>query len=68
MQEMPWEIMVAQAAPATPISNTKIKIGSSTMLHTAPISTENMPIRANPWALIKALSPSASSTNTVPME
>ena len=39
---------VAQAAPATPISKTKIKTGSNIMLHTAPIVTDNIPIFGNP--------------------
>ena len=39
---MNWLMMVAQAAPATPMSNTKIKRGSSPMLSTAPLVMPTM--------------------------
>ena len=42
------EIIVASAAPRTPISKTKINIGSSTILISAPISTDNMAVFASP--------------------
>ena len=40
---MNWLMMVARAAPPMPMWNTKIKMGSSTMLITAP---EAIPIMA----------------------
>ena len=61
-----WDRMVARAAPRTPIPSTKMKMGSSTMFSTAPMSTLSMAVVALPWALMKAFSPSASCTNTVP--
>ena len=42
IDETACEIIVASAAPLTPISNAKINIGSRIMLHTAPMSTVNM--------------------------
>ena len=44
-----WEITVARAAPRTPMWNPKIKTGSRIMLEIAPISTESIPVFANPW-------------------
>ena len=44
-----------------PKPSTKMNTGSSTMLVTAPISTLSMAVVAKPWALMKALSPSAVS-------
>ena len=44
----PWEIMVARAAPLTPIWKPKINTGSSRMFSTAPMSTEHMATRAWP--------------------
>ena len=66
--EIPWEMMVARAAPRTPIWNTNMRIGSRMMLHMAPMSTVYMPVLAYPWALMKALSPRASCTKMVPRE
>ena len=63
-----WEMIVASAAPRTPIPAAKIRIGSSTMLITAPISTENMAILAFPCPLINVLSPTANCTNMVPIK
>ena len=60
------EMMVASAAPRTPMFSTKMKMGSSTILLTAPISTLSMAVVAKPWALMKALSPSENITKTVP--
>lgn len=54
------ERMVASAAPRTPIWNTKINSGSSTMLSTAPIKTESIAVFALPCALIKVFNPNAS--------
>ena len=52
MQEKAWEIIVASAAPLTPISRTKMKTGSKTMLDTAPINTESIPCFAKPCAVM----------------
>ena len=65
-QETPCEITVASAAPRTPMFRPKMKIGSSTMLHTAPMSTVIMPVVAKPCAVMNAFMPSVSSTNSVP--
>ena len=65
-QEMPCEIIVAKAAPRTPIFKPKIKIGSSTILQIAPISTVIMPSLAKPWAVINAFKPRVISTKIVP--
>ena len=65
---MPWEIMVARAAPRTPMCSPNIRIGSRMMLQTAPMSTVSMPVFAYPWALMNALSPRASCTKMVPRE
>ena len=46
IDETACEIIVASAAPLTPISNAKINIGSRIMLHTAPMSTVNMLVLA----------------------
>ena len=43
-----WEMIVARAAPCTPIWNAKIKMGSKIRFATAPKSTVSMPIRAKP--------------------
>ena len=48
------------------MSMANMKMGSRMMLHTAPISTESMPVRAKPWAVMKAFRPSVSWTKTVP--
>ena len=64
--EHPWEITVAMAAPRTPISRPKIKMGSSTMFTSAPTVTVTMPILLNPWALIKGFIPRPIITKTVP--
>ena len=45
---MAWEITVAMAAPRTPQPNTKIKIGSRTILITAPITMESMAVLGFP--------------------
>ena len=61
------DIIVASAAPLTPICSPKINIGSSTIFDTAPIITVTMPIFAKPCAVINAFMPSVSWTKTVPM-
>ena len=43
-----WEMIVARAAPFTPIPNTKINTGSRQILIIAPIKTESMAILASP--------------------
>ena len=65
--ETPWEMMVARAAPFTPIPNPKIKIGSRIILRTAPTRTVTILILEKPWAVIKVLSPRANWTKRVPM-
>ena len=65
-QEIICEITVASAAPRTPMERPKMKIGSSTMLHTAPMATVSMPVLAKPCAVMKAFSPIVSCTNSVP--
>ena len=64
--EQAWEITVASAAPCTPISSRKMKMGSSTMLTTAPTATVIMPIRLKPWALMKGFIPRLIMTKRVP--
>ena len=64
--ERNWERMVARAAPCTPMPNTKIKMGSSTMLVTAPMSTVIMPLRPKPWALMNWFMPRLIMTNILP--
>ena len=44
MKDRLCESTVARLAPFTPISKTNIKRGSSAMLTTAPISTENIAV------------------------
>ena len=61
-----WERMVARAAPCTPISKPKIKTGSSTMLHTAPMMTVSMETVEKPWVVMKLLSPRENCTAMVP--
>ena len=66
IQESAWEMIVASAAPFTSISRPKIKIGSRMIFATAPISTESIPVFANPWAVINAFIPRVISTKIVP--
>ena len=44
----------------------KIKTGSRIMLEIAPISTESIPVFANPWAVMKLFMPRVSCTKIVP--
>ena len=60
------EITVATAAPFTPIPRPKIKMGSRMIFATAPISTDSIAVPGLLWQMMKAFSPSASSTNKVP--
>ena len=64
--ETACERMVAKAAPWTPIPNAKIKIGSKTMLQTAPITVVFMPVFANPWEVMNMFSPMTICTKMVP--
>ena len=61
-----WLNTVAIAAPLTPMPNPKIRIGSSTMLHTAPTTVVIILIFANPWVVIKGFIPITIITKTVP--
>ena len=61
-----WAVMVARAAPCTPMLKPKMRMGSSTMLTTAPMSTVAMPTVEKPWAVMKKLRPRESSTKMVP--
>ena len=58
--------MVAMAAPRTPQWNTKIKIGSSIILLSAPMSTAAMLRDVKPCAVMNRFSPIESMTNTEP--
>ena len=64
--EQAWEITVASAAPFTPMSSRKMKIGSNTMLTTAPTATVIMPMRLKPWALMNGFIPKLIITKRVP--
>ena len=65
-QEKPWEMIVASAAPRTPMPSAKMNSGSSAIFSAAPMTTENIASLAKPCAEMKGLSPSTSCTNTVP--
>ena len=62
-----WAMMVARAAPCTPMPKPKMNTGSSTMFTTAPISTVAMPMVEKPWAVMKKFMPMDSSTKMEPM-
>ena len=66
IQEMAWERMVAQAAPATPMLKPNINIGSSMILITAPMITVSILVLAKPWADMKLFSPMVTVTKNVP--
>ena len=66
IQETPCEMMVAMAAPFTPRPSTKINIGSSMILHTAPITTVSIPVFEKPCAVTKEFIPRVSCTKIVP--
>lgn len=55
-KEIIWPRMVAMAAPHTPISKIKMKMGSKTVLMMAPSSMETMANFGLPSARIMALS------------
>ena len=65
-QEKNCEIIVAKAAPATPISITKIKIGSKIIFVIAPIIIDNIPILGKPCALIYPFIPEVIIEKIVP--
>ena len=66
MAERVWEIIVARAAPCTPIWNRNINTGSRIRFATAPMMTVIMPIPANPWALMNIFMPRPIITETLP--
>ena len=61
-----WLRTVAMAAPATPMSKTKMKMGSRTMLITAPMTVVSILVPAKPWVVMKGFMPITTSTNTLP--
>ena len=66
MADTAWAMMVASAAPWTPIFMPKIKMGSSTMFVTAPMITVSMEVVEKPWVVIKLFRAREIWTNTVP--
>ena len=58
--------MVARAAPGTPISKAKIKMGSSMILSAAPSTVVSIPILGSPWALINWFIPVLTMAKGVP--
>jgi len=64
--ERNWAITVAQAAPATPILNPKIKTVSRIIFVIAPMITVNIPIVAKPWQVIKKFKPIAIIAKKLP--
>ena len=65
-QEAHWEITVATAAPATPMSKTKMNNGSRAMLSTAPSMTVAIPSPEKPWQIKKLFMPVAIRAKKVP--
>ena len=63
-----WEITVATAAPATPRPSAKMNTGSRAKLMTTPSTVVIIPVRGNPSALIKGVSPVANIENAVPIK
>ena len=61
------EIIVANAAPFTPMLKPKMKSGSSMILRKAPIITDHMAIPGRPCVLMKVFKPTDISTNNVPI-
>ena len=66
-KESAWEMVVAQAAPATPMPNPKIKMGSKTVFTTAPITIHAMEYFGLPSARIMLLKTLVRSRNGMPM-
>lgn len=60
MQEQNCEKIVARPEPRTPIRKVKIKIGSNTILMTAPIKTALIAINEYPCVSINGFNPCAS--------
>ncbi len=61
-----WLSTVAIAAPWTPMSSTKIRMGSRMILHTAPTTVVAMLILANPCVVMNGFSPITIITKIVP--
>jgi len=66
IQETACEIMVAKAAPRTPIFNLKIITGSRVIFRIAPIATDTMDTFVNPSAVTNEFIPNVNCTNNVP--
>ena len=66
MAEQSWEMIVAKAAPWTPMCIPKINRGSRRMFSTAPISIVSIPVFPKPWLLINGFIPRVIITNRVP--
>ena len=67
MKEKICPITVAQAAPAIPQSQAKIKIGSRMVLIIAPITMQTIEYFGFPSARIKLLIPFVTIRNGIPM-
>ena len=65
--ESSWDSTVARAAPDTPMSSRKMKMGSSTILAAAPMRVVTIPTRPKPWALMKPFIPVPTMARGVPM-
>ena len=61
-----WDKMVARAAPRTPKSRPKIKMGSRIVFKMAPMRTVFILTVVKPWAVINAFMPRVISTKAVP--
>ena len=61
-----WLSTVAMAAPRTPMSSTKMRMGSRMMLMTAPMTVVSILILAKPWVVIKGFMPMTRRTQTEP--
>ena len=59
-------MIVARAAPFTPMPSPKIKSGSRIILQTAPMVTVSILIFENPWAVMNMFMPSVIWTKIVP--
>ena len=67
MQDAICDSTVAMAAPLTPIFITKMNTGSSTILLTAPSTTDFIPTVANPWHMINWFMPAEIKAKAVPV-
>ena len=61
-----WLSTVAMAAPRTPRPKRKMRMGSSTMLMTAPMTVVSILVLAKPCAVMKGFMPSTMRTQTEP--